>query len=162
MQITFTLCLPRDEASVPVVRHLCRDALLKLGVVSDTVSDIELAVTEACTNVLTHAQAEDEYEVSVQIDAARCEIRISDAGEGFEGSTKGFEVSAGTAESGRGIFLMRALVDELHFVSEPEQGTVVHLVKSLEVEPSSPLQLLAGARAVSESSEDATSTSRSS
>lgn len=155
MQITFTLCLPRDEASVPVVRHLCRDALLKLGVLSDCVSDIELAVTEACTNVLTHAQAEDEYEVSVQIDDARCEIRISDAGEGFEGSSKGFEVSAGTAESGRGIFLMRALVDELHFVSEPEQGTVVHLVKSLDVEPGSPLEVLAGAPIASEPSERA-------
>ena len=34
-----------------------------------------------------------------------------------------------SAEQGRGIDLMRALVDQVRFVSKPEEGTVVHLEK---------------------------------
>lgn len=145
MQILCTLCLPRDEASVPVVRHICRDALLKLGVEDDCVSDIEIAVTEACSNVLHHAaDTEAEYEVSIEIDAYRCDIRIKDTGgEVFDGSAH--ELSAETAESGRGIFLMKALVDELKFLSEPEAGTIVHLVKKLVVTDGAPLTILAEA-----------------
>jgi serine/threonine-protein kinase RsbW len=143
MEISFTLCLPRDEASVPVVRHLCRDALLKLGVSAECVSDIELAVTEACTNVLNHAAGTDEqYEVAVAIDDRHCEIRIVDTGKGFEHADVGHVTSAQMAESGRGVFLMRALVDELDFVSAPEQGTVVRLQKSLSLEPDSMLRVL--------------------
>jgi serine/threonine-protein kinase RsbW len=143
MEITFKLCLPRDAASVPVVRHLCRDSLLKLGVVDDCVSDIELAVTEACTNVLNHAAGTDQqYEVTVDVNEETCEIRIIDTGKGFEHSGVGHVSSANSAESGRGVFLMRALVDDLDFESEPEQGTVVRLVKTLTLEPDSMLKVL--------------------
>ena len=143
MEISFSLCLPRDEASVPVVRHLCRDALMKLGVEEGCVSDIEVAVTEACTNVLDHAQGtDDEYEVNVEVNHATCEIRIIDTGTGFDHNGAGREMSAGSAESGRGIFLMRAMVDDLSFLSEPERGTMVHLVKKLELVEGSLLRLL--------------------
>ena len=143
MEISFKLCLPREAASVPVVRHLCRDSLLKLGVTGECVSDIELAVTEACTNVLDHAVGTDaEYEVGVEIKDEICQIRIMDTGEGFDHSDVGHVSSAHSAESGRGVFLMRALVDDLDFASEPEQGTVVRLVKSLSLESDSMLKLL--------------------
>jgi hypothetical protein len=36
-----------------------------------------------------------------------------------------------TAEEGRGIHLMRALVDKVEFTSRPQTGTVVHLEKAL-------------------------------
>ncbi|HET7483571.1 MAG TPA: ATP-binding protein [Actinomycetota bacterium] len=141
MEVVFTLCLPRDEASVPVARRICRDSLGMLGVTRDCVGEIELAVTEACTNVLKHVAAtEDEYEVSVQINNANCEIRVIDtAGQSFDHESHGFEEAAVSAESGRGIFIMRAMVDELHFVSAPENGSVVHLVKKLQLEPDSVL-----------------------
>ncbi len=146
MDCRFTLCLPRDEASVPVVRHVCRDALLMLGVDDDCVAQIELAVTEACTNVLRHVQGtEAEYEVSVAVNETVCEIRLTDAaGEVFAHEEHGREEAHPEAESGRGIFLMRAMVDELKFVSEPESGSIVHLVKKLELKEDSILRKLAG------------------
>ncbi len=148
MEIAFTLNLPRDELSVPVVRHICRDALHKLGVGPACVADIELAVTEACTNVLDHAAGTgDDYEVEVQVDELTCEIRVIDKGSGFDAGGHGHQTSSGTAESGRGIFLMRAMVDDLSFASEPEKGTIVHLVKNLELEDHSLLKLLAAKKA---------------
>ena len=145
MVITFTLCLPRDEASVPVIRRLCKSALEDLGVMDECVSDIELAVTEACTNVLKHAHGpEDDYEVTVEINDTDCTIRVIDAGAGFDHAAKGREEALAGAENGRGIHLIRALVDNVRFISRPEQGTVVHLEKTLELTDSSILRRLAG------------------
>jgi serine/threonine-protein kinase RsbW len=50
---------------------------------------------------------------------------------------------AGTdAESGRGVALMHALMDQVRFTSEPEKGTIVHLVKRLEFDDDSPTRQL--------------------
>ena len=144
MEIHFSLCLPRDEESVPVVRHICRDALRELGVGADCVGDVELAVTEACTNVLKHAAGTgDEYEVTVAVAEDDCVIRVIDSGIGFDHEAVDREESAAAAaESGRGVFLMAALVDDLRFTSKPEVGTIVHLEKKLELTENSVIRRL--------------------
>ena len=116
-----------------------------LGVQQRCVNDIELAVTEACTNVLKHAaETNVDYEVLVQIDEACCRIRVLDhGGEAFDHSSQGHVEAHQDAEGGRGIFIMRAMVDELHFESEPETGAVVHLVKRLHLNEDSVLKELA-------------------
>jgi serine/threonine-protein kinase RsbW len=144
--INFSLSLPRDEASVPVVRRLCKSALDDLGVHETCVSDIELAVTEACTNVLKHANGTDAiYETTVEINDKDCTIRVIDAGSGFDASTHGRQRAPGSAESGRGIHLIRALVDSAQFTSRPQDGTMVHLEKKLVLNPNSILQRLTDA-----------------
>lgn len=144
MQISFGLCLPRDEASVPVVRHICRDALAKLGIEDGCVSDVELAVTEACTNVLVHTEnTGDVYEVNVEVDEGNCTISVTDGGSGFDHENAGRSASPVGSESGRGIFLMRSMVDDLRFVSVPNDGTIVKLRKNLVLKENSILGLLA-------------------
>ena len=139
MTIIFSLCLPRDSASVPVVRHLVGNALEKLGVTDDCASDVEVAVTEACSNVLIHAKgSSDEYEVNVEVNDEHCEISVTDTGLGFDHES--LEAAIPSAESGRGIQLMRGLVDSVKFVSKPEQGTIVHLVKELALTDTSILR----------------------
>ena len=62
MELKLTLALPRDEYSVPVARRVLSRSLEVLGVDEVVVADIELALTEACTNVLDHAADTDEYD----------------------------------------------------------------------------------------------------
>jgi serine/threonine-protein kinase RsbW len=134
VNITLALSLPHEEASVGIARHICRDALVTLGVSDDCVADVELAVTEACTNVLKHAASRShEYEVQVEIDESTCQIRVTDTGNHFHLAVEPKPVPV-TAESGRGLFLMRAMVDELDLDHEPEAGTVVKLTKELAFE----------------------------
>ena len=142
MQLTITLCLPRDELTVPVARHIVRGSLAQVGVVETTVDDIELALSEACTNVLKHSGPGDEYEVSVELDDRRAAIKVVDTGHGFDWQTLSDEVAPTTAERGRGIELMRALVDRVKFTSLPESGTVCHLEKQLDFSPDSILYKL--------------------
>lgn len=144
MDINLALVLPRDVSTLPLVRHLCKHCLWEIGVSRQCASDVELAVTEACTNVVKHSSGDDCYEVKVAITDTDCQIRVIDTGHGFDGGSLGQEDAALTAESGRGIQLMRALVDNIKFVSEPEQGTIVHLVKALEFDHAKPPYVAAG------------------
>jgi serine/threonine-protein kinase RsbW len=131
VNITLALCLPREGPSVGIARHICRDALVSLGVSDGCVADLELAVTEACTNVLRHAApGSHEYEVQVEIDERTCEIRVLDAGDNFH-MIEEERPAPVMAETGRGLFLMRAMLDELDLDHEPEAGTVVKLTKEL-------------------------------
>ena len=140
MEIKLTLALPRDQISVPVVRRLLKQAMDTLGVEPDVTADIELALTEACTNVLDHSDDGDEYEVSAGIDGDQCVLEVIDRGAGFDGSLQGLADAAPSAEDGRGIQLMRALVDRVTFTNRPAKGTVVHLEKKLEWREGSVIQ----------------------
>jgi serine/threonine-protein kinase RsbW len=142
VNIRLTLALPRDEVSVPVVRRLLKQSLDVLGVEPSVIADIQLALTEACTNVLDHAGDGDHYEVSAGIDSDRCVVQVADCGAGFDGQALGWLDAAPTAEGGRGIQLMRALVDELSFYSPPGAGMVVRLAKRLSYDRSSMIGML--------------------
>ncbi len=143
MEIRFTLELPRDALSVPVVRRVLNSSMRTLGVAEDCLTDIEIALTEACTNVLDHAAQGDEYEIVAGLDDNRCVIEVIDTGRGFDGDSLGHAEADPSAEEGRGIQLISALVDRVHFRSRPESGTVVHLEKELAFLDGSPIQRLA-------------------
>jgi serine/threonine-protein kinase RsbW len=140
MQISLALALPRDEATIPVARHIARDALREVGVVDDCSMAIEVALTEAATNVVKHSGPGDEYEVSVVVNNDHCTIRVIDTGRGFDHASLAGLASDLGAERGRGMELMHALVDQVTFESKPEAGTIVRLEKQLEFSDASLMQ----------------------
>jgi serine/threonine-protein kinase RsbW len=148
MQVTLALWLPRDEMSIPVARHIVKSAMENVGVHDGCVHDIEIALTEACTNVLQHSGPGDEYEVSFELDDSVAILRVVDTGRGFDFAALEDTEAAPTDERGRGLSLMHALVDKVKFESKPEAGTVVHLEKRIEFADGSLL-----ARAVSSAEE---------
>ena len=132
MQVTLALWLPRDEMSIPVARHIVKAAMENVGVNEGCVHDIEIALTEACTNVLKHSGPGDEYEVSFELDDEVVILRVIDTGRGFDFASLADASAAPTDEQGRGVSLMHALVDKVKFQSKPEAGTIVHLEKRIE------------------------------
>jgi serine/threonine-protein kinase RsbW len=150
VEIRFTLQLPRDALSVPVVRRVLNTSMRTLGVADDCLTDIEIALTEACTNVLDHAAEGDEYEVVAGLNDTRCVIDVVDTGRGFDADRLGHAEADPSAEEGRGIQLIRALVDRVHFRSRPEAGMIVHLEKDLTFVEGSPIARLTGRTAEDE------------
>lgn len=136
------LCLPRDSSTLSVVRHITASALDELGVVTEEVGDVILALTEAAANVVKHSGADDQYEVHLVIENNTCEIRVVDSGRGFDSDSLGVNMAGPSEERGRGVALMAALVDSVRFESRPEAGTIVHLVKDLALRPDGPLRRL--------------------
>lgn len=142
VEIDLGLSLPRDARTIPVARHICSEAMRELGVEDECRTDIEVALTEACTNVLHHAREGDRYEVQVKLAEEDCVIRVVDHGSGFDADAPRSPAGEG-AERGRGIALMHALVDNVRFESRPEAGTVVRLEKELAFVDGAPAKALA-------------------
>jgi anti-sigma regulatory factor (Ser/Thr protein kinase) len=136
-RVSLSLQLPRDHISIALLRHLVRVLLAEVGVVDEDRGDVELAVGEAAANVVDHAGGEDAYEVAITLGPELAELRVVDLGRGFDHATLSLE-GALDDERGRGLLLMNALVDNVGFDSDPEQGTVVHLVKRLHFDDTNP------------------------
>ena len=124
--------------SVPVMRQVLGDTLRGVGVSEDSVADILLAATEACTNVVLHAgQSAPAYTVAATVDSVACRVEVTDAGQGCEQRRRPRvrQVDhASLAESGRGFAIMQACVDAVTLRSAPGQGTRVVLDKRIRWE----------------------------
>jgi serine/threonine-protein kinase RsbW len=131
MELSLALTLPRDEQTVPVARHIVRNAMEQVGVEETCIYDVELAMSEACTNVLLHSGPGDQYVVRLDLDDRVGVIRVIDIGRGFDSTRPQVQDPRLEAERGRGLGLMRALVDRVDLTSRPKAGTIVALEKVL-------------------------------
>jgi serine/threonine-protein kinase RsbW len=129
MEFSLALTLPRDEQTVPVARHIVRNAMEQVGVEETCVDDIELVLSEACTNVLVHSGPGDQYVVRLDLENRLGLIRVIDVGRGFDSARLRAEDALPEDERGRGLGLMQALVDRVDVTSRPEAGTIVTLEK---------------------------------
>ncbi len=135
MNIAFSVRLPVDAQSVPLVRGLVRQALQYLGVVADGIDEISLALSEACANVVQHAGEHEEYQVDVMIDDHDCRISVLDDGRGFDPVAVSARQPTSPLDGGRGLILMRALVDRLDFRETEDGRHGVILEKQLVTSP---------------------------
>jgi serine/threonine-protein kinase RsbW len=153
--VKFGLVFRCEAVSVPVMRRVLGDTLRGLGVDEESVYDILLAATEACTNVLRHGGREVEgYAVVTSLGPVGCQVEVTDEGAGAVLSGSGFAgsgfsgsgpqelpaVIARLPESGRGLAVMRACVDHVTLDSSPGHGTVVRLRKHIRWTDDAPLR----------------------
>jgi serine/threonine-protein kinase RsbW len=134
LDISFSVRLPRDARSLPLMRGLVRQALEHLDVGTPTIEEIVLALTEACANVVQHAGEHEEYQVDVAITDDTCRIGVLDEGHGFDFEKVSVPESS-PLDGGRGLMLMKALVDDLQFVRTEDGRHRVELLKKLRTEP---------------------------
>jgi serine/threonine-protein kinase RsbW len=135
VNVHFSVRLPTDAQSVPLVRGLLRQALQYLEVAEHGIQEIVLALTEACANVVQHAGEHEEYQVDIAIDDVFCRISVVDDGDGFDPVTTTAAQERSPLDPGRGLVLMRALVDRLDFVRDDDGRHRVTLEKRLDVSP---------------------------
>jgi len=175
VDVEFCLVFPHEALSVPVMRKVLGDTLRRLGADEEGVSDLLLAVTEACTNVLRHGAPGPRYEVVARIGQRGCMIQVLNDRRGLDSllvpaprrpmwdavhAPSRFRRRSGGApprraprpggrrraarepltedqmiamlpESGRGLAIMRACVDDVTLSSGPGLGTVVSLEKRM-------------------------------
>ncbi len=117
------------------VTHAARAA----GLTDDDVFHVEMAVDEACSNVIEHAYAEKTGEIELACtipEAGRLEVVIHDHGRPFDpaaipepkvGDTNvGLDAMQG---GGLGLYFMRKLMDEVRFNFSPGDGNTLYMVK---------------------------------
>jgi serine/threonine-protein kinase RsbW len=125
MRVELGLSLPREEISVPLARHVVSAALSTAGVMPACVQEVEVAVSEACTNAVQHAVEGVSYEVLILITDEQVSIDVIDSGSGFGQREVAPDGVDHWSENGRGLKLIHALSDLAVFDSvEGEDGSV--------------------------------------
>lgn len=136
MEVMITLRLPRDAASVPVIRQILNAALRAIGVDPQVRDDIQLMLAEACANVVLHAEAAQEYAVAPEVSEDQCVLKVADDGGGLVDET--MIPATGLTENGRDLQIMNNLADAMRVANFPEKGLVVRLEKALHFCPDAP------------------------
>jgi serine/threonine-protein kinase RsbW len=115
--------LPSDFASLVEVENLIDKVCADLGVQEDAYGNVLIAVTEAVNNAIQHGNEENSnlfVDVAVGDKETEFCFRIKDEGLGFDFNSLPDPTAPENLlkESGRGIFLMRNLADDVEFDGE--------------------------------------------
>jgi serine/threonine-protein kinase RsbW len=124
MSIQIAMMLPPEAASVPMARRTLAEALSMAGVAPDCIDEAKVALSEACTNVYRHVEADHSFEVLINVGEVHLTMHIMDAGPGFARSHQVPDWPDHAAENGRGLALMTAFTDDASFESHGGGGSV--------------------------------------
>jgi serine/threonine-protein kinase RsbW len=127
------MTLPSELPSVERVEEMAEKFAQRAGFDEDTVSNIAMVCREAAVNAVIHGNKYDKNKVVTacfQLSDEALTLEISDQGAGLDPDNCPDPLAPENLmrTSGRGIFLMRALMDEVHF-RQLTPGTQITMVK---------------------------------
>ena len=125
--------MPSALSTVEVVEAKVTEFAQKAGFDEDTASQLAMVSREAAVNAVLHGNKKDpnkQVRARFTLTPESLSIQISDEGSGFNPSSVPDPLSPEglLKPSGRGIFLMRAIMDEVNF-RQLSHGTEITLVK---------------------------------
>jgi len=131
------LVIPSEPKRIAEADEFVEKSLRDHGVPESLVSDLAIATTELINNAIIHGNRKDASKtvtLSLQFTPKDVTIRVQDQGNGFEpeGIPDPLAEENLLKEVGRGIFIVRSLMDDLEFERAPEGGMMVVLRKSLD------------------------------
>lgn len=127
--IVTEMVLPSDYQSLTDIEKLVGTVCEEFGVQDDAFGNVLIAVSEAVNNAIQHGNQNNpdaKVEVTVANQADVFCIQIKDQGTGFSYESLPDPTAPENLlkDSGRGVFLMQHLADEVEFVNT---GSVVNL-----------------------------------
>ena len=134
VRLEFTSAFEMLDFVQIVSDHLSRS----VGLDDDSLHWVSVAVRESVINAIKHGNRYDsskhvivEFAAGVTDDVPELSIRVRDQGEGFDPETVADPLAPENQlkSSGRGIFLIRSFMDDVHVGRAPEGGMEVRMTK---------------------------------
>jgi serine/threonine-protein kinase RsbW len=134
----FTLHVPSSTQNLAMIRDFVTSVGTQAGLEDDDVARLELAVDEACTNVIEHAHGGDvtkDVIVRAEFDERALRIEVFDTGSGFDPAAVSQEdvgqLVHERKSGGLGLRVMRTLMDEVSYEIVPGNKNRLRMVKRL-------------------------------
>lgn len=130
-----TLEFPSDYKYLNLADIVCQEFISDMNFAHEAANEISISVIEACTNALEHGNKccpEEDVRVSLKKYPDRLVIEVFDHGEGFDYKyyLKHIPDPSDIHKlRGRGIYIMKHMMDTLTFEMVPERGIKVTLEK---------------------------------
>jgi len=134
-----TLRVPGKTTYLDVIRAIVVRVSEKIGFSEDAAAEIELAVDEACTNVITHGYSNEPsrqpIDLQIQLNSKAIMIYILDHGRPFsptEFEARDIEEQVKErAGHGLGIYIIKRFMDQVEHKYRPGIGNELKLVRYL-------------------------------
>ena len=123
------------KAEYITLGRLALTALARVRPLSEeTLSDLKLALTEACTNSVRHAYdgSVGTVEIVYRLETDRLVVDVLDDGGGFEADVVDRSGNGDLTEGGLGIAIIRAVADEVEIGRGESGGSRLRFVKFLD------------------------------
>jgi serine/threonine-protein kinase RsbW len=124
------LKIPCLNEFAAIVRLQAEAIARRVNFTEEEVYDIITAVGEVCDNSIEHSHSEQGIDVEYTMNDREFRVEVRDYGTGFDPAGKGDLPPDMFSEDGRGIFLMRNLMDKVEIDSKIGQGTRILMVKA--------------------------------
>jgi len=135
----FLLHVPSSTENLALIRDFVGNIGKQAGLSEAELSMIELAVDEACANVIEHAYGMDstqEVAVRARLDADQVEITVVDTGKGFDPSGVVQQDLKRLVEErrsgGLGMRMMKLVMDEVQYQIKPGERNELRMIKKLK------------------------------
>jgi serine/threonine-protein kinase RsbW len=131
-----TIIVPSDAAYLAEVDEFIETKLAAAGVSSSLTADLAISITEIVNNAIMHGNKGDPNKtvtIKIKFIGEDVEVGIRDQGNGFNPETvpNPIEESNLLNQVGRGIFIVRSLMDSVDF-HFGDSGTEVVLRKNIK------------------------------
>lgn len=135
MSIVYTKEIASDPDLMPEVEQFVLDIAAEVGLNKDKYNNIALAVAEAISNSIKHGNKNDKSKkvsINIKVEDEKMIVSLKDEGTGFDPKTVPDPTQPENIlkESGRGVHIMRSLLDDLKFNFTPN-GTEIILIINL-------------------------------
>jgi serine/threonine-protein kinase RsbW len=132
-QKIFKMDISSEPAQIHKVEEMLERFFSEVGLDREDIENLGIATTEIVNNAIHHGNRDDfqkKVHIEFKIDRRRVEISIRDDGNGFnpENVADPLEPENMFKENGRGIFIVKSLMDDIQYHFSP-QGTQVVLIK---------------------------------
>jgi serine/threonine-protein kinase RsbW len=131
-----TAIFPAKFDQLDSMRQFAIQAATDIGMDEPTVCAVEMAMDEACSNIIEHAyegMETGDIECTCEMDDGTLSIILRDHGCSFDVTAiPSPDISAALVDrpiGGLGVFLMRQLMDEIKYERMGELGNVLTMVK---------------------------------
>jgi serine/threonine-protein kinase RsbW len=129
------MIIPSLPEQIQRVEEKCEEMAALAGFVNDERDSIAIATTEMVANAIYHGNKSNPAKtvhIRFYVAPGRLTVRITDQGKGFNPTLvpDPRQPENLLKDSGRGIFIVRSMMDSVDFEFEPEGGTTVVLSKS--------------------------------
>lgn len=127
------LRLPATPQIVHHVRQTVEEFIRPCGYSGDEIEAIKWAVSEACANAVVHGSPQGDanfVQIHAEINRSGLQVDFTDEGSGFRPRCIALPGPEEWRASGRGLYLMKVLMDDVQFEAT-SFGTRVRLLKRL-------------------------------
>lgn len=126
----FKFSVPGKPEYVGTIRVAISSLANYAGFDVEAIEDIKVAVSEACNNALCHrSTGGGDYEVVCEITDEKIVVSVLDRSGGFDLKAYSEPCFNAPKEGGLGIYIIRALMDEVDILTELGSGTQIKMVK---------------------------------